>query len=218
VAGQCPDTAGSAAMKHLFFDAQRNGVEARDGGIVQLPPLARILAPQPLGAGNLVGNGTAYDVHVLLAQPLQLAVELLHGGVCSVRLGEDVGELAQRHEVAQGGGRQQEVGEELGLGGRHGGRGAGVERRGDSEGRGVDTAAMYMEPGRVDHVQQLAGTEKLEGPRRVASRASQHGPGDKRLLCDAMCLEVHSPKRTYLHIYDLGAAAQVNRRRLPVIC
>ena len=88
--------------------------------MVELAPLARILASQAFGPLDLVGDGVAHKLHVSLAQPLQLAIHVLDGGVCPVRGGEDVGELAQGHEVAECCGRDEEVAEDPRFWRRHG--------------------------------------------------------------------------------------------------
>lgn len=104
---------------NLFFDAACNWIKSSDGHIVLPPPFACIFSPQPLRPRNLVGDGTTDQIYVVLAQSLELAVQVLHCGVVSVASGEDVGELPQRHEVAEGCRRHEEFGEQLRLGRWH---------------------------------------------------------------------------------------------------
>jgi hypothetical protein len=100
---------------YLFFCQERHRVESCDCRIIQLASLSRILSPQPLRPANLVGNGAAHKVHVLFAQSLQFAIDVLDCRVCPMTLGEDVGEFAQCHEVAKCCRPKEEVAEHLDL-------------------------------------------------------------------------------------------------------
>lgn len=87
--------------------------------IIHLASLSCVCSSQLLRPFHFLRNVIAHNVDLGLAQSVQLAIQFLHGRVFAVATREDVGELAQCHEVTQRCGCEEEVAEQLGFLRRH---------------------------------------------------------------------------------------------------